>query len=96
MSTIRFVLVFAAFGCGRTQSPADAIALGRASHACNDGGMWDGLECAKPHEQPEADEPAASDRPKATPRRRANVAAPEPLRAECDCEPDDPLCSCAE
>jgi hypothetical protein len=92
-SVFKIALVFTVFGCARAQSPADAIALGRA-HPCTNGGTWDGLECATPHEQPAADEPAApTDHPKQPSRKRAGAMA-QPANDPCECEADDPLCSC--
>jgi hypothetical protein len=96
---IAIALVFAAFGCGRPQSPADSIALGRAAHTCTNGGTWDGLECAKPHEQAEPDEPTTSDHPKPSPRRRGAAAPSLPKQYNddnCDCDSivNDPECHC--
>lgn len=50
-----FLFAFAC-GCGRAESPADSIALG-PSKSCA-AGVWDGIECATPQEEKDADDVA--------------------------------------
>jgi hypothetical protein len=93
ITAIAFGLVFTAFGCGRAASPADSIALGPA-RACADGGTWDGLECATPREPAPTDDPTPNDHSKPTSTKRKGTPLPPRQDSDCDCDPQDPLCSC--